>query len=902
LQSVERSVMNSMPHGDESPRWRYLPAVALLGLFAFHVINNWNWVRTNVTLMGWDRSSHLAKTLIYNDVLREIDLRSLFTAMTWPWNRPPVPFLTAVPFYRLFGISTDVALMSNVVYLAILLCSVYGIGRILFSRKVGLLAAFLVSFYPVLFGISRLSYVDYALTAMVALALYLLLKTDRFRHRRWSLVFGLCMGLGILTKWPFIAFAGAPIGYVAWHSGALRNVLFVPWGNNEGTSGLRRMGTSLWFHALAALLVTAVWYVPNLDRLPAFVLGYWLPVLSWVLLTFTFYTLSRRPSPGANLLSAAMVGACLASAWSLPNIGFSGRFVFVAYGGVNIQGKGFSLLDPTFYGRYLSVLLTEQLSPLYFAALVVALAVLAFLSVKSSSSLPVWRRLGERGWILALWLVVPFLIYTLSQTWNSRFNIALLPAAALITARGLLAIMANRVKVALISVFVVLGLTQFFVLSYDSLYAVSQQTIIRLPIVGDLNLLGEGAHIMPPSTGPMDAGYWIAPRILGDAQQGSEGQKTLGLLVNYTYLNADIMRYLSLLEFPEIEIRDLSRDEGGPQVWINTFASDYVVVSTHDPYKLSDGAKEAVRRIYESPELFEQVFELRATYDFPNGEAVSLYAKRLPPADEEVQEYYRHLVGALEPLLGEGSAIVLVPPAEAATFAALYEAASPVYLLPTGDSEKDVRVLEEVAATHARVHAIFRDAEQTPQSPVERWLSENAYRAGDEWFGDVRMVLFGTQGDGIQPSPQHPVQSELGGEVSLVGYELADETIATDRILRLTLLWQSLAQASDDYVVFVHLLDGNGQLIAQHDGEPVGGFRSTTTWRPGDTVEDKHGMLIPPGTPQGEYRLVAGMYLPSTGERLLATGDEGEPGQDTLFLATISVGNEETASDGEGAE
>jgi 4-amino-4-deoxy-L-arabinose transferase-like glycosyltransferase len=896
LQSLESPVMNSVPQGGEIRRWRHLPAVALLGLLTFHVINNWNWVRTNVTLMGWDRSSHLAKTLIYNDILREVNLRSLFTTMTWPWNRPPLPFLSAVPFYRLFGISTDVALMSNIVYLAILLYSVYGIGHQLFSRKTGVLAAFLVSFYPVLFGISRLSYVDYALTAMVALAIYLLLRTDGFRHRHWSLLLGLGMGSGLLTKWPFVAFAGAPICYVAWHSGALRNVLFVRWGHNQRTSRLHRMAASLWFQALAALLVTAVWYVPNLDRLPGFALGYWLPLLSWVLLTSTIYTLSRRPSPGANLLSAGMIAACLASAWSLPNIGFSGRFVFVAYGGVNIQGKGLSFLDPTFYGRYLSVMLTEQLSPLYFAALLVALAVLALVSLRGDRSLPLWRRLGEREWILALWLIVPLLIYTMSQTWNSRFDIPLLPAAALITARGLLATRARWAKVALISLFVVLGMAQFFVLSYDSLYAASQRMVVRLPVVGDLNLLAEGAHIMPPSTGPMDSRYWIAPQILADTQRGGEGPKTLGLLVNYTYLNADILRYLSLLQFPEIEILDLSRDEGGPQVWTEMFASDYIVLSTHDPYKLSEGAREAVQRIQESPEVFEQVFELKAEYPFPDGEVVSLYAKRLPPADVQVQEYYRHLAEALQPLLTRGSAIVVVPPPEVATFAAFYEGATPVYLLPTGDPAEDGRVLEEVVETHERVEAIFRVEEAVdPQHTVERWLSENAYRAKDEWYGDVRLVLFGTGGDAPGPSERYPVPTELGGEVSLVGYELAEQTVASDQILRVTLLWQSVAKAGDDYVAFVHLVDGDGRVIAQHDGEPVGGFQSTTTWQIGEMVEDNHGILIPPGTAPGEYQLVAGMYRPGSGERLLATGGGGSLGEDSVFLATITVSGEETA-------
>ena len=891
--------MDSSHNGGEARRLRYLTVAVLFGLFAFHLVNNWSWVATNVTLMGWDRSSHLAKTLIYNDFLHDINPRTVFSALTWPWNRPPLPFLTVVPFYRLFGISTDVALMSNCVYLAILLGTVYGIGRTLYDRKVGLLAAFLVTFYPILFSISRLSYVDYALTAMVALAVYLLLKTDGFRNRKWSLVFGLGIGLGLLTKWPFIAFAGAPIAYVAWHSHAVRSLLFVTWGGSQGSTRLRRVVTSPWLHVVVALLVTAVWYVPNWDRLSGFMLGPALPLLSWALLACTFYVLSKRPTQGTNLPSAVLIGVTLASAWSLPNLGFSSRFVFVAYGGVNIQGKGLSFLDPTFYVRYLSMMLTEQLSPLFFAALVVALGVLLFAGLRRGSPRSAWRQMGEGGWILALWLVVPFLIFTLSQTWNSRFNIALLPAAALITARGLLAIRSSRAKVALISLLVVCGVAQFFVLSYDSLYGISQRTILRLPVVGELNLLGQGAYVMPPSTDRTDSRYWIAPQILTEASQGSEGRKALALLVNYTYLNADIMRYLTLLEFEEIEVRDLARDEGGPAVYVQLFASDYVVLSSHDPYKLSDGAREAVRRIAESPEVFEQVFELRTEYEFPDGEVVSLYARRPLPTDEQVDDYYRHLAASLEPLLTEGSAIVLEPPTEVATFARFYQGSAPVYLLPTGDPADDVLVLEEISRNHERVHAIFRTAEGVdPQSLVGRWLSENAYRTGDEWYGDVRLRLFGTSGDQPAATQPHPVDASLGSEIALAGYALPMDAVEADQILRLTLLWRAVVPATGDYVVFVHLLDGEGRLVSQHDGQPVGGFKPTTSWQVDETVADNHGVLIPRGTPPGEYRLVAGMYCPATGDRLQVLGKGSDSEQDSVFLAMIRIVAEETALDG----
>jgi 4-amino-4-deoxy-L-arabinose transferase-like glycosyltransferase len=883
---------------ENGARWgRYLTGAALLGLFLFHTVLNWMWAEANVTLMGWDRSSHLAKTLIYNDILGEINLRSLFTALTWPWNRPPFFFLTVVPFYRLFGESTDVALMSNCLYLAILLWSVYGIGRLLYGRKVGLLAACLVSFYPILFSISRLSYVDYALTAMVALAIYLLLKTDGFRHRGWSLAFGVGMGLGLLTKWPFIAFAGVPIAYEAWRSGALKRLLFVSWDGARGSTGRRRVATSPLFHILAALALTAVWYVPNWDRLSGFVLGGWLPVISCMLLSLTFYVVSRNANQGTNLLSAVLIGGTLASAWSLPNIGFSGRFVFVAYGGVNIQGKGLSFLDPTFYVRYLSMMLTEQLSPLYFAAFLLTIVALVYAWVRKGAATS--RRLSHEACLLGLWLAVPFLIFTLSQTWNSRFNIALLPAAALITAWGLASISTRGLRAAVISLLIVCGVVQCLVLSTDDLYALSERAVIEVPVIGRLNLLGEGAYIMPPNSDRTDGGYWLVPQILNAIRADSEGPATLGLLVNYTYLNADILRYQTLLEFEEVEVRDLARDESGPAVYTQVFASDYVVYSTHDPYKLSDGAKEAVRRIGEAPEVFQAVFEPLGEYRFPDGEEVFLFGKRVPAAEPQVEEYYQHLVAGLGATSGDGDAIIVAPPQEVSTFARFYQGASTLYLLPAGETGKDQAVLEEILESHHRVHFVVRGGpEADPDSILERWLSEHAYRAADEWYGDVRSILYASPGGEEAGPVERRVDADLGGHVSLESLELLDETVEPGGIVRVTLEWSALGEMSEDYAVFVHLLDGEGQVVAQHDGQPGGGFLPTSSWNLGERVEDRHGLLIPQDTAPGEYLLVAGLYLPTTGERLRVL-DGGGAGADSVELGPIEVVPTEASLDGD---
>jgi len=57
----------------------------------------------------------------------------------------------------------------------------------------------------------------------------------------------------------------------------------------------------------------------------------------------------------------------------------------------------------------------------------------------------------------------------------------------------------------------------------------------------------------------------------------------------------------------------------------------------------------------------------------------------------------------------------------------------------------------------------------------------------------------------------------------------------------------------------VHLVGEDGQIIAQHDGDPVGGFTPTTRWRPGEIVPDRHRLPLPDGA-KGVYRLKAGLY------------------------------------------
>jgi hypothetical protein len=62
------------------------------------------------------------------------------------------------------------------------------------------------------------------------------------------------------------------------------------------------------------------------------------------------------------------------------------------------------------------------------------------------------------------------------------------------------------------------------------------------------------------------------------------------------------------------------------------------------------------------------------------------------------------------------------------------------------------------------------------------------------------------------------------------------------------------------YTGFVHLLDANGQIVAQDDHVPLQNQYPTTRWVNGEVVEDRFVLRLPADLPPGEYALEIGLY------------------------------------------
>ncbi len=142
----------------------------------------------------------------------------------------------------------------------------------------------------------------------------------------------------------------------------------------------------------------------------------------------------------------------------------------------------------------------------------------------------------------------------------------------------------------------------------------------------------------------------------------------------------------------------------------------------------------------------------------------------------------------------------------------------------------------------------------------------------------------------FEPPPmQHPLQTNFADQIALLGYDLAPPEPKPGSTLRLTLYWQAQAEMDQDYTVFVHLLDAEGRLVAQHDGQPGGGSLPTSSWVGDEVIADEHPLGLDPNLPPGSYRLEVGLYLWPTMERLSVLDGAGQIQGDKVVLGEVRV-------------
>lgn len=116
--------------------------------------------------------------------------------------------------------------------------------------------------------------------------------------------------------------------------------------------------------------------------------------------------------------------------------------------------------------------------------------------------------------------------------------------------------------------------------------------------------------------------------------------------------------------------------------------------------------------------------------------------------------------------------------------------------------------------------------------------------------------------------PQKELNINLENKVMLIGYDAAPQVPSAGETWEVALYWKPLAPLTQDYTVFVHLVNEAGETIAYFDQQPLGGDYPTRFWQVGESIKDVHRLSLPDDLPAGEYHLDVGLYLLESGERL----------------------------------
>lgn len=150
-----------------------------------------------------------------------------------------------------------------------------------------------------------------------------------------------------------------------------------------------------------------------------------------------------------------------------------------------------------------------------------------------------------------------------------------------------------------------------------------------------------------------------------------------------------------------------------------------------------------------------------------------------------------------------------------------------------------------------------------PRQPAPNWDAQEI--AGQALAAEYTLALETTVGVWpLQlysriPSPLPPLTVTFQNGLQLVGAAIQGESVMPGSALVVALAWQpAAAQLTGSEKVFVQLLDGQGQLVAQQD-RPL----ALSTTAAAAPVTSVYGILLPERLPAGPYQLITGLYDPA---------------------------------------
>jgi 4-amino-4-deoxy-L-arabinose transferase-like glycosyltransferase len=123
-----------------------------------------------------------------------------------------------------------------------------------------------------------------------------------------------------------------------------------------------------------------------------------------------------------------------------------------------------------------------------------------------------------------------------------------------------------------------------------------------------------------------------------------------------------------------------------------------------------------------------------------------------------------------------------------------------------------------------------------------------------------------------------PADLRFDGSIRLVGHKLSRHCAQPGGEILVTLCWESLASAEEDYVYFVHFLGPEEMIVGARSTHPGLGRYPTSRWKPGDRFCDVLDVSVEQLAPApAVYAVEIGWHEPGADHRLQTYASDGSP-------------------------
>jgi 4-amino-4-deoxy-L-arabinose transferase-like glycosyltransferase len=200
--------------------WRpeLAPEVYGLGLLVlvFVGVTVW-WLSADTRVQDWDNGLHTILAFTVHDEIA-----------AGQWTAPFTDFNTYPPLVHIVGAlgvfvggrsATTVILTSNIVFVPLLVVSAFGVGRLVYGRLAGFLAAVFALGVPMFVSMMHVFWIDGPQAAMVAASVWAILASRRFERVGIAALAGVAVGLSMLTKETSAIFLAGPVAVVILRGG-----------------------------------------------------------------------------------------------------------------------------------------------------------------------------------------------------------------------------------------------------------------------------------------------------------------------------------------------------------------------------------------------------------------------------------------------------------------------------------------------------------------------------------------------------------------------------------------------------------------------------------------------------------------------------------------------------------